>query len=225
MTYTLYHFPLQPHCRKIRLLLAEQARDFILEEEPYWEKREAFANLNPLGEVPVLQGEDGFAVCSHAVITEWLHEVKSVPKLVHKDRKKRAQQRYMADWFDRRFYLDVTRNLLNERYFNRMRRSSSPNAAMIREAKAALKRHFEMLTEALQYKTSEWMVGEAVSIADISAAAQISVVDYFGDIRWADYPQVKRWYALMKSRPSMREVLKDRVRGVRPPDEYDNPDF
>ncbi|MGC1585362.1 MAG: glutathione S-transferase family protein, partial [Rhodomicrobium sp.] len=35
----------------------------------------------------------------------------------------------------------------------------------------------------------------------------------------------KEWYARLKSRPSFRPLLNDRVPGINPPDSYANLDF
>jgi glutathione S-transferase len=57
------------------------------------------------------------------------------------------------------------------------------------------------------------------------AAASFSILDYLGDIDWNQYEDVKEWYALMKSRPSFRSLLADRISGLKPPAYYENPDF
>ena len=81
----------------------------------------------------------------------------------------------------------------------------------------------------LQFKDNTsrgiWLVGEKITLADIAAAAHLSVVDYLGVIPWDDYPEVKEWYALIKSQPSFRPILADRVLGFTPPKYYANLDF
>ena len=70
-----------------------------------------------------------------------------------------------------------------------------------------------------------WLAGPDFTLADISAAAQLSCVDYVGDVPWEDYPEAKSWYARVKSRPSMRPILADHIPGIPPPRHYANPDF
>ncbi len=53
---TLYHLPLDPGCRQIRILLGEKRLEVALKTEKIWERREGFLKLNPAGEVPVLPG-------------------------------------------------------------------------------------------------------------------------------------------------------------------------
>ena len=59
-----------------------------------------------------------------------------------------------------------------------------------------------------------WLAGDELSIADLSAAAHLSVIDYLGDIPWTDFPVAKLWYQRIKSRPSFRPLLGDTLRGM-----------
>ena len=46
-----------------------------------------------------------------------------------------------------------------------------------------------------------------------------------GDVPWDAAAGARDWYAKMKSRPSMRPILMDRLVGLKPPAHYDDPDF
>ncbi|MFK7943978.1 MAG: glutathione S-transferase family protein, partial [Paracoccaceae bacterium] len=52
--FRLYHLPLSPYCRKVRLVLAEKRVEVDLVEERPWERRLDFLRMNPAGKVPVL---------------------------------------------------------------------------------------------------------------------------------------------------------------------------
>ena len=64
-----------------------------------------------------------------------------------------------------------------------------------------------------------------MSLADISAAAHLSVADYLGGIDWVGHEQTRRWYAGFKSRPSFRPLLSERMEVIAPPPHYEKPDF
>ena len=64
-----------------------------------------------------------------------------------------------------------------------------------------------------------------MSLADFAAAANLSVIDYFGDVPWREFPGVKTWYMKLKSRPCFRPLLADRWPGLTPPGYYDDLDF
>jgi len=64
-----------------------------------------------------------------------------------------------------------------------------------------------------------------VALADFAAAAHLSVLDYSGDVDWQISPPVREWYARIKSRPSFRPLLSDRIPGMPPPPHYTDLDF
>ena len=51
----LYHYPLSPFSRKVRLCLAEKKIEVELVEERYWEQSPEFLRRNPAGMIPVLK--------------------------------------------------------------------------------------------------------------------------------------------------------------------------
>ena len=70
-----------------------------------------------------------------------------------------------------------------------------------------------------------WLAGDEFSLADITAAAHLSAIDYIGDVPWERHPGAKDWYARVKSRPSVRPLLADQFPGVTPPAHYADLDF
>jgi glutathione S-transferase len=79
------------------------------------------------------------------------------------------------------------------------------------------------MSSLLQERT--WLAYDKMSFVDFAAASHLSVLDYFGEIIWEQYPNVKEWYALMKSRPSFRPFLQDQIAGFAPPKYYSDLDF
>ena len=70
-----------------------------------------------------------------------------------------------------------------------------------------------------------YIAGRNLSIADLSVASHLSSYDYFGDVPWDQTPDLKAWYARMKSRPSFRALLEDRVGNAKPVKHYADLDF
>ena len=220
---TLYITPLSPFCRKVRLLLKEKRLSFEVKDEPVWEQREEFFKLNPAGEVPVLVDENGLTISGSYAIVEYLEEGYENSNFLGSTLAERAEIRRLTTWFDMKFYQEVSQIILFERVFRRLVGGGQPDSDMIREARRNIHYHLDYIAYLKRNRT--WLGGEFMSVADFAAAAHISVLDYLGDIDWADVPEVREWYALIKSRPSFRPLLADRVRGFRPPSHYDNPDF
>jgi len=46
-----------------------------------------------------------------------------------------------------------------------------------------------------------------------------------GEIKWRDWPDLKRWYQTLKSRPTVQPLLQDRVAGLRAARHYTDLDF
>lgn len=219
----LYHLPIDPGCRKVRMLLREKQLDFELKAEKTWERRESFLHLNPAGEVPVLQEEDGTSIPDHQVIAEYLEDAYPEASMIGRDPLDRAETRRIANWFDLKFGREVTQNLVEEKVMRRFVGLGEPNSAAIRAGHANIHYHMEYI--AWLSERRRWLAGDDFSLADIAAAAHVSAVDYLGDVPWADHAGAKDWYARVKSRPSMRPILADYIPGVVPPKHYPDPDF
>ncbi len=219
----LYHLPLDAGCRKIRLLLAEKDLAFELKTENTWERREGFLRLNPAGEVPVLIEADGTIVPDHRVVVEYLEEAYPESIFLGEQVSERAEARRLANWFDDKFGREVTDNLVSEKIFKRFLRIGEPNSGVVRAGHSNIHYHLEYIAWLTDRRL--WLAGERFTIADITAAAHISTVDYLGDVPWSKHPVAKEWYARVKSRPSMRALLADYLPGAAPPKHYADLDF
>ena len=71
--------------------------------------------------------------------------------------------------------------------------------------------------------TRRWLAGAQMSLADFAAAAQISVADYLGGIDWTGHEEAHGWYRVMKSRPSFRPLLTEKMEGIPVPAGYSDP--
>ncbi len=80
----LYHVPLSPFCRKVRLTLAEKKIEVELVEERYWEPTPDFLRRNPAGKVPVLR-MDHRTMSESQAICEFLEEIAPSPSLMPRD--------------------------------------------------------------------------------------------------------------------------------------------
>lgn len=220
---TLYHSPLIPSARKIRLMLKEKNIPHQLKTEDFWLRRFEFFALNPAGEVPVLMTEKNQAIVSAYAIAEYLDETYPEVQFFGNSPTERAEVRRLVDWFDGKFDREVTQLVLFEKLYKRLLGYGEPSSEAIRAGKKNILYHLDYVAHLLQNRN--WLAGEYLTLADISAASHLSSLDYLGDVPWEQYPSVKEWYALIKCRPAFRELLEDRVQGFRPPDHYTDPDF
>jgi glutathione S-transferase len=219
----LFHLPLSPFARKVRLALAEKRLPFDLRIERVWERREEFMTVNPAGTVPVLQEANGLWIADSYAICEYLDEAYPDNPLLGRTLAERAEVRRLVAWFDQKFYAEVTRNLVFEKQMKRVLGRGNPDAAAMRAGYANLKPHLEYIGWLAESRA--WLAGPQMGLADLAAAAQLSTLDYIGDVDWSISDAAKDWYARVKSRPSFRPLLGDRVTGVTPPAHYDDLDF
>lgn len=219
----LYHLTLSPFARKVRIMLAEKNLDFTMKLEKVWERRPEFLALNPAGEVPVLIEPDGTVLAGTDAIVEYLDEAYREKILIGINPVDRAEVRRLNAWFDVKMNFEVTENLLGEKMMKRYGRHGQPNSQAIRAGHGNLPYHLEYIGYLVERR--RWLAGDHFSLADITAAAQLSSLDYLGDVPWDAHEPAKEWYARIKSRPSFRAILADHVPGLPPPGHYTDLDF
>ncbi|WP_278922067.1 MULTISPECIES: FtsZ-binding protein FzlA [Pseudophaeobacter] len=218
----LYHVPLSPFCRKIRLSLAEKKIEVELVEERYWEADPDFLRRNPAGKVPVIR-LDGKMMSESAAICEYLEETRPTPPLMPSDPDGRYEVRRIVSWFDDKFHSEVTSKLLYERVNKKVTGEGYPDSKNVKAGAKAIKYHLDYMTWLLDHR--RWLAGDQMSLADFAAAAHLSSLDYISDVDWNRSAVVKDWYAKIKSRPAFRSILADQIAGFRPPAHYADLDF
>ena len=219
----LYHALLSPPSRKVRVVLAEKNLDVTLKAEKPWERRPEFLALNPAGEVPVLIEPDSTVLAGTEAIVEYLDEVYREKILIGLNPIDRAEVRRLVSWFDGKMDREVTDNLVGQKMMRRMGREGQPNSQAIRAGHANLPHHLDYIGYLVDRR--RWLAGDFFSVADITAAAHLSTLDYLGDVSWDQNELAREWYARIKSRPSFRTILADHVPGIQPPPHYADLDF
>ncbi|MBV1903338.1 MAG: glutathione S-transferase family protein [Marinosulfonomonas sp.] len=218
----LFHVPLSPFCRKVRLSLAEKKIEVELVEERYWEQDADFLRRNPAGKVPVLK-IDGQTLAESSAICEYIEEKHPEPPLLPKDAVQRHEVRRLVAWFDDKFHHEVTSKLLYERVNKKVMGQGYPDSSNVKAGAKAIKFHLDYLGWLLDQR--RWLAGDRMTLADFAAAAHLSTLDYISDVDWNRNEGVKDWYAKIKSRPAFRNILADQVSGFPPPPHYADLDF
>ena len=228
---TLYHYPLCPHSRFIRLALSEFGMEAELVEERVWERRREFIELNTAGTTPVFQEQNGLAVPGAGPIAEYLDETRGLAlgdrRLLPEGPGERVEVRRLLDWFNIKFHDEITSPLVLEkvmkRFMSRDEGGGPPEMSAIRAARANVRYHLRYISWLLAKRN--WLAGAQMSYADLAAAAHLSCVDYLGDVPWDEDQAAKEWYARLKSRPSFRPLLAETLRGTPPSATYADLDF
>jgi len=228
---TLFHHPICPHSRFVRLILEEYGLASRLVEERVWERRPEFLILNPAGTTPVLVEEGGPAVPGAGVIAEYIDETRGAAaaerRLMPSDRGARIEVRRLTSWFNDKFFEEASGPLVMERVYKRYipagRGGGAPDTEMLRAAKSNIKYHLAYIGWLVRAR--DWLAGDSLTYADLSAAAHLSAADYLGDVPWDDDESAKNWYARIKSRPSFRALLSEVLPGLAPSRTYADLDF
>jgi glutathione S-transferase len=227
----LYHHPLCPHSRFVRLVLGEFGIEPVLIEERAFDRRTDFLMINPAGTTPVLIEEHMPAVPGAGPIAEYLDESRGLGlgnrRLLPDDPAGRVEVRRLLDWFNVKFFAEVSDLLVTEKVYKRFmtpdQGGGAPDMDLIRVARTNIRYHLRYVGHLIRGRN--WLAGQNLSYADLAAAAHLSSVDFLGDVPWSEDETARAWYARIKSRPAFRSLLADRVMGLVPTPDYADLDF
>ena len=227
----LYHHPVCPHSRFVRLVLGELGIEPVLIEERGFERRRDFLLMNPAGTTPVLIEEHMPPVPGAGAIAEYLDETRGLGlgdrRLLPEDLGARVEVRRLLDWFNGKFFAEVSDLLVTQKVYRRFMTAEqgggAPDMETIRMARSNIRYHLRYIGYLMRERN--WLAGNALSYADLAAAAHLSSIDFLGDVPWSEDENARAWYARIKSRPSFRTLLSDRVPGIVPSPSYADLDF
>lgn len=187
--------------------------------------------MAPEGATPVMLDEETARLPGAEVIAEYLDETRGLGlgdrRLMPQDPLARAETRRLAHWFNVKLFNESSQWLVREKVYKRFMNLSqgggAPDMEAVRAARTNLRYHLRYIGHLIGARN--WLAGDRMSYADLAAAAHLSCIDYLGDAPWDESETAKTWYARMKSRPSFRPLLAERLPGMSPSVAYANLDF
>jgi glutathione S-transferase len=139
----------------------------------------------------------------------------------------RLEVRRLLDWFNQKFHEEVSGYLVHQKVYRRFMPADigggAPDMDQVRAARTNIRYHLRYIGHLVAARN--WLAGDTLTYADLAAAAHLSSVDFLGDVPWTENEMAKEWYARVKSRPSFRALLTDRVPGITPDPVYADLDF
>ena len=211
----LIHVMLSPSCRLARLMVGEKriACDPVLAEDVK-QSMPVFIDMDGT------QAEGVWAILDHLE-----HNYPDRPLAPVDDAARRACLRWV-DWAMGPFHEKVTQRIVYEKAAPRYTGagfSRAPDMNVIRAGREELKAALSAIGAAAESNGN--LACREPTLGDLAVAAPLSALDYFGEIPWSDFPAANEWYVRMKSRPSFRSILLDRVPGQPPVSHYTELDF
>ena len=199
-----------PPSRFARLLIAEKRLTF----DPVTPEEEG-------QQLPVFIDMDGTRAVGLWAIVDHLEGNYPEHPMAPEDASARAEALRLLDWAMGTLHDNVTRRIVYEKAAQRYTGAAAkraPDMEAIRAGREALKAALGEVGRSAD--THGYLAARKCTLGDLAVAAHISALDYFGEIPWAEYPAAAEWYMRMKSRPSFRSLLADRVPGQPPVAHY-----
>lgn len=189
-----------PYARKVRVVLIEKRLDYELVPTDVSVPNHGALEHNPLGKIPVLVLEDGFAVYDSPVITEYLDSKTPVGRLIPEDPKPRMivkRWEALADGL-----MDAGVAIIME---NR-RPEGERSAQWIARQRGKIERALEVMSEALGERSH--CHGEFFSLADAALTTALLYLDFrFPDMPWRTaHPTLAEYADVMAQRKSFQDT-------------------
>jgi glutathione S-transferase len=214
--FRVHDFILSPFGRKLRLVLAEKNLEFASVAVRPWE------TAAPIEELARLELPDGTMMTDAGACAEYIDETHPAPRLMPATPIARAQARRWSNWLDGPVWRSVTAVVLRERVLARHGTATADGPEALKGSLGLLR---NCLGQIEQQVGREGSLVDAIAIADLTLAAHLSCLDYFGDVPWQACPATSEWYARIKSRPSFRPLLNETLPGFAPVAHYADLDF
>jgi len=211
----LIHLTLSPSSRVARLILGEKRLVF-----------DPAVGEDPHAHLPVFIDLDGSRSEGLWAVIDHLEGAYPEHGLVPEDSTLRGEVLRWLDWAMGQMNERVTRKILYEKAAQRFTGAPStgaPDMNTIRQGREALRAVLPIIGKAAEQNGN--LVARECTLADLAVAAHMSALDYFGEVPWSEFPQAGEWYVRMKSRPSFRSILADRLPGQPPVMHYAELDF
>ena len=165
---------------------------------------EAYARINPNKLIPMLEDGD-FRLTESATILRYLAQTIRSPAYPQELRP-RAKVDELLDWFNSNFYRDWGYGLVYPQVFPTLKRPDpAVQAGVIAWGRQMSKTWLGVLNEHWLGPRKTYLCGADVTIADYFGVALVTAGELI-HCDMAAYPNVTRWVAAMKSRPSYGEV-------------------
>lgn len=192
-----------PNPRVVRMFLAEKALQIpvvqidLLKGE---NRREPYLQVNPHGQMPALEVDDGSSICEITAICEYLEDIHPAPALIGANPRDKAECRMWT----RRIDLNICEPLANGFRFGEGVRLFEDRIVTVPEASDGLKRIARDRLGWLdrQMQTREFISGTRFTLADILLFCFLDFAAGVGQTLDPANANLAAWFGRIKARPS-----------------------
>ncbi|HWY14506.1 MAG TPA: glutathione S-transferase family protein [Rhizomicrobium sp.] len=192
-----------PNPHVVRMFLAEKALQIpvvqidLLKGE---NRREPYLQVNPHGQMPALELDDGSSICEITAICEYLEDIHPAPALIGANPRDKAECRMWT----RRIDLNICEPLANGFRFGEGLRLFEDRIVTVPEASDGLKRIARDRLGWLdrQMQTREFVVGTRFTLADILLFCFLDFAASVGQTLDPANANLTAWFGRIKARPS-----------------------
>ncbi|MGE0396323.1 MAG: glutathione S-transferase family protein [Kofleriaceae bacterium] len=188
----LYHNPMSPNVRRVRLtaaVLGLQLDEHVVDFAKGEHKSAAYLALNPNGAVPTLVDGD-FVLTESRAIMQYLAAQKPESNLLPRDEKQRADVTRWQFW-DSSHFSPTLAGIAFEKLLKSMFGMGEPDQAKIEEGIKNFRRWGAVLNARLEGRT--YVVGDALTLADLTLAASMANAHRSG-VPVAEFGNIEAWF-------------------------------
>jgi len=197
-----------PNPRLVRMFLAEKGIEVPMVQVDLMageNRRDEYKKLNPTGQLPCLELDDGSFLAETVPICEYLEDIHPKPVLIGADAGERAETRMWT----RRVELHVTAPMADGFRFSeglplfRERIHTIPQAAD--DLKAIARKGLAWIDAHLASR--DYICGERYSLADVLLFAFVEFGKQVGQPADPALENVARWFAAVAERPATQQTV------------------
>ena len=202
----LFGSSFSPFVRKVMVVAAEKGLDLPVRNVRIGDQNPDFRKASPFGKMPAFADGD-FTVSDSTAIVTYLDAKFPTPALIPADPAQRAQ----AIWFEE-FADTMMSTIVYKCFFNRvvgpLFMKQPGNEALAVEGETKDLPPLLAYLETVVPEPEGFLVGDALSIADISVASMFVNYDYARcAVERSSYPRTYAWVAAMHARPSFAPLI------------------
>lgn len=169
---TLYGMPLSPFYCKLKIALLEKGVNFEEVLARPSQKPEVLAH-SPMGKIPWVE-INGMPLCESTAIAEWLEDAYPTAALLPPTPNGRAWARQLALMWDL-YAAPACRPFLLHKVF-----AAPLDEAARADGQAAVEKALQAIARLAKF--APWLTGDTFTLADVSAAAVLPMVDLVSDV-------------------------------------------